>query len=143
MHQQNPDFFMGYRRNAIDSKERNRSLRAGYHIKDWPDTKVRAVHYDTKHHQDKRSYVESMIRDLAAYKINMLAWEWEDKFEYPSHPGNRCAGCIQHEGNAGIDALCTTISYSDRTARTRPGTRELHFKMAAVRSFARNSGFQF
>lgn len=58
----------------------------GVAISDWPDTKVRAVHYDTKHHQDKRSYVESLIRDLAAYKINMLVWEWEDKFEYPSHP---------------------------------------------------------
>lgn len=59
---------------------------SGMTITDWPDTPVRAVHYDTKHHQDKRSYVESLIRDLAAYKINMLVWEWEDKFEYPSHP---------------------------------------------------------
>jgi hexosaminidase len=58
----------------------------GAKISDWPDTAVRAVHYDTKHHQDKRTYVESMIRELAAYKINMLVWEWEDKFEYPSHP---------------------------------------------------------
>ncbi|MEO7533318.1 MAG: glycoside hydrolase family 20 zincin-like fold domain-containing protein [Ferruginibacter sp.] len=55
-------------------------------IKDWPDTEIRAVHYDTKHHQDTREYVEKFIRDLAAYKINMLVWEWEDKFEYPSHP---------------------------------------------------------
>lgn len=58
----------------------------GIVITDQPDTKVRAVHYDTKHHQDKRSYVESLIRELAAYKVNMLVWEWEDKFEYPSHP---------------------------------------------------------
>ncbi len=59
---------------------------AGMKVTDWPDIKMRAVHYDTKHHQDKRSYVESFIRDLARYKINMLIWEWEDKFEYPSHP---------------------------------------------------------
>lgn len=58
----------------------------GITIKDWPDTKQRAAHYDTKHHQDTRAYVESFIRDLARYKINMLIWEWEDKFEYPSHP---------------------------------------------------------
>ncbi len=58
----------------------------GITITDWPDTKERAVHYDTKHHQDKRGYVESFIRELAYYKINMLIWEWEDKFEYPSHP---------------------------------------------------------
>ncbi len=58
----------------------------GMEITDWPDIPERACHYDTKHHQDKRSYVESFIRDLARYKINMLVWEWEDKFEYPSHP---------------------------------------------------------
>jgi hypothetical protein len=64
---------------------------AGYYIRgikinDWPDTRQRAVHYDTKHHQDTREFVESFIRDLARCKINMLVWEWEDKFEYPSHP---------------------------------------------------------
>ena len=58
----------------------------GMEITDWPDIPERACHYDTKHHQDKRSYVESFIRDLSRYKINMLVWEWEDKFEYPSHP---------------------------------------------------------
>lgn len=58
----------------------------GMKIKDWPDTKQRAAHYDTKHHQDTRAFVESFIRDLAKYKVNMLIWEWEDKFEYPSHP---------------------------------------------------------
>ncbi|MBL7698270.1 MAG: beta-N-acetylhexosaminidase [Chitinophagaceae bacterium] len=58
----------------------------GVEISDWPDTKIRAAHYDTKHHQDKREYVEKFIRDLAAYKINMIVWEWEDKLLYPSHP---------------------------------------------------------
>lgn len=58
----------------------------GMNIRDWPDTKIRAVHYDTKHHQDKGDYVEELIRTLASYKINMLIWEWEDKFAYPSHP---------------------------------------------------------
>ncbi len=55
-------------------------------INDWPDIAQRAVHYDTKHHQDKASYVKSFIKDLARYKINILVWEWEDKFDYPSHP---------------------------------------------------------
>ena len=55
-------------------------------ITDCPDIALRAAHYDTKHHQDKYEYVQSFIRDLADYKINMLLWEWEDKFEYPSHP---------------------------------------------------------
>ncbi|MCK4880582.1 MAG: hypothetical protein KAS82_07980, partial [Bacteroidales bacterium] len=47
----------------------------GMRITDWPDITERACHYDTKHHQDRREYVESFIRDLARYKINMLVWE--------------------------------------------------------------------
>ncbi len=70
---------------------------AGMKITDWPDIETRAVHYDTKHHQDKRSYVESFIRDLARYKINMLIWEWEDKFEYPSHPEIGAPGAFTME----------------------------------------------
>ena len=58
----------------------------GLEITDWPSIKDRAVHYDTKHHQDKKEYVESFIRDLAHYKINMLVWEWEDKLAYTTHP---------------------------------------------------------
>lgn len=64
----------------------NRLYIKGMQLKDWPDTRWRAAHYDTKHHQDTRAFVENFIRDLAKYKINMLIWEWEDKFEYPSHP---------------------------------------------------------
>ncbi len=69
----------------------------GMQITDWPDIGERAAHYDTKHHQDKRSYVESFIRDLASYKINMLVWEWEDKFEYPSHPEIGAPGAFTME----------------------------------------------
>ena len=58
----------------------------GMEITDWPDIEYRAVHYDTKHHQDKDEYVRGFIRDLADYKINILIWEWEDKFAYKSHP---------------------------------------------------------
>ena len=58
----------------------------GLEITDWPDVPQRAIHYDTKHHQDKAEYVRTFIRDLADYKINTLIWEWEDKFAYPSHP---------------------------------------------------------
>ncbi len=59
---------------------------AGMEITDWPSIMERAVHYDTKHHQDKMEYVEDFIRDLAHYKINMLVWEWEDKLAYTTHP---------------------------------------------------------
>ena len=69
----------------------------GMEITDWPDIPERAAHYDTKHHQDRREYVESFIRDLATYKINMLVWEWEDKFEYPSHPEIGAPGAFTME----------------------------------------------
>jgi hexosaminidase len=58
----------------------------GMEITDWPNIEQRAIHYDTKHHQDKKSYVKGFIKDLSRYKVNMLVWEWEDKFAYPSHP---------------------------------------------------------
>ena len=69
----------------------------GISITDWPDIPQRACHYDTKHHQDKREYVEGFIRDLARYKINMLVWEWEDKFLYPSHPEIGAPGAFTME----------------------------------------------
>jgi len=69
----------------------------GMKIADWPDIPQRACHYDTKHHQDKRSYVEGFIRELARYKINMLVWEWEDKFLYPSHPEIGAPGAFTME----------------------------------------------
>ncbi len=69
----------------------------GVIITDWPDIAKRAIHYDTKHHQDKASYVRSFIKDLARYKANMLVWEWEDKFAYPSHPEIGAPGAFTME----------------------------------------------
>tara|TARA_R110002049_G_scaffold28018_5_gene96675 strand:- start:30311 stop:32467 length:2157 start_codon:yes stop_codon:yes gene_type:complete len=69
----------------------------GMKILDWPDVEIRAAHYDTKHHQDKASYVKSFIRDLAKYKINMLVWEWEDKLAYESHPEIGAPGAFSIE----------------------------------------------
>ncbi len=67
-------------------KEKSGFVIPGMSITDWPDIEKRAVHYDTKHHQDKKSYVKSFIKDLSRYKINQLVWEWEDKLAYESHP---------------------------------------------------------
>jgi len=69
----------------------------GVKISDWPDIPYRAAHYDTKHHQDKAEYVKGFIRDLADYKINMLIWEWEDKFAYRSHPEIGAPGAFTME----------------------------------------------
>lgn len=69
----------------------------GLSITDWPDIKKRAAHYDTKHHQDKKEYVKSFIKDLARYKINQLVWEWEDKLAYQSHPEIGAPGAFSIE----------------------------------------------
>ena len=84
-------------------------------IADWPAIKERAVHYDTKHHQDKKEYVESFIRDLAHYKINMLVWEWEDKLAYTSHPEIGAPGAFTIEEMQQLpDTLTNTIFNSCR-----------------------------
>ena len=69
----------------------------GMVITDWPDISWRAVHYDTKHFQEKKEYVKEFIRTLASYKINMLIWEWEDKFAYTSHPEVGAPGAFTME----------------------------------------------
>ncbi|WP_236973933.1 beta-N-acetylhexosaminidase [Membranihabitans maritimus] len=69
----------------------------GMTISDWPDIEERAVHYDTKHHQDKKSYVKKFIRDMARYKINIIVWEWEDKLAYETHPDIGAPGAFTKE----------------------------------------------
>jgi hexosaminidase len=69
----------------------------GITIDDWPDVEQRAVHYDSKHFQERFEYVKGFIRTLARYKINMLIWEWEDKFAYPSHPEIGAPGAFTME----------------------------------------------
>jgi len=69
----------------------------GMAITDWPEISWRAVHYDTKHFQEKKEYVKEFIRTLASYKVNMLIWEWEDKFEYKSHPEIGAPGAFTME----------------------------------------------
>ncbi len=66
-------------------------------IRDWPDIGFRAIHYDTKHHQGKPEYVRWLIGALAHYKVNMLVWEWEDKFAYESHPEVGAPGAFTKE----------------------------------------------
>ena len=69
----------------------------GMEITDWPEISWRAVHYDTKHFQEKKEYVKDFIRTLARYKVNMLIWEWEDKFAYQSHPEIGAPGAFTME----------------------------------------------
>ena len=55
-------------------------------ITDWPDLELRFIHWDTKHHRDKMETLKRYIDWSAYFKINAIAFEMEDKYEYPSHP---------------------------------------------------------
>ncbi len=58
----------------------------GQLIEDWPDIKLRWVHFDEKHHLDRYNYLKKAIARLARYKVNGVVFELEDKFAYHSHP---------------------------------------------------------
>lgn len=55
-------------------------------ITDWPERELRFVHWDTKHHQDRLETLRRYVDELARFKVNMVCFELEDKFVYPSHP---------------------------------------------------------
>ena len=55
-------------------------------IRDWPSCQLRVIHWDTKHHQDRVETLKRYLDWTARFKANAIAFELEDKFEYPSHP---------------------------------------------------------
>ncbi len=55
-------------------------------IEDWPRLQLRFLHWDTKHHQDRIETLKRYLDWTARFKANMISFELEDKFEYPSHP---------------------------------------------------------
>ncbi|MEK7406825.1 MAG: beta-N-acetylhexosaminidase, partial [Acidobacteriota bacterium] len=55
-------------------------------IEDWPRLELRFLHWDTKHHQDRMETLKRYLDWSARLKVNMIAFELEDKFEYPSNP---------------------------------------------------------
>ena len=55
-------------------------------IRDWPSLQLRFIHWDTKHHQKRMETLKRLIDWHAFFKVNMIAMEMEDKYEYPRHP---------------------------------------------------------
>ena len=55
-------------------------------ITDWPDLELRILHWDTKHHQDRIETLKRFLDQSAYFKANAIAFEIEDKYEFPSHP---------------------------------------------------------
>ena len=67
-------------------KRDGRPFLAACEIIDWPDLAFRAVHIDLKHHMERYEYLVSLVRRLAAFKINGIVLELEDKFLYERRP---------------------------------------------------------
>ena len=55
-------------------------------IRDWPALQLRFIHWDTKHNQKRIETLKRLIDWHAFFKVNMIALEIEDKYEYPRHP---------------------------------------------------------
>jgi hexosaminidase len=68
-----------------EAKWDNGSLQ-GLLIQDWPQIKLRAVHYNFFFHLDRYEYLKECIKKLARYKVNGVVLEFEDRFKYQLHP---------------------------------------------------------
>ncbi|HTE23622.1 glycoside hydrolase family 20 zincin-like fold domain-containing protein, partial [Flavitalea sp.] len=55
-------------------------------LTDWPDLELRIMHWDTKHHQDKLETLKRYLDWAAFFKVNAVAFEIYDKYEFPRHP---------------------------------------------------------
>ena len=70
----------------LEDAKWNDSVISGMLIEDWPDMGLRWVHYNYFFHLDRYEYIKETIKKLAKYKINGIVFEFEDKFQYQSHP---------------------------------------------------------
>jgi hypothetical protein len=57
----------------------------GLLIRDWPTQRVRGLHLDMKYLLARPAVIEDWLRQLAAWKINTILFEYEDKFPYERH----------------------------------------------------------
>ncbi len=70
----------------IKANERGQLIAPVSEIDDWPRLKLRFLHWDTKHHQDRMPTLKRYIDWAVRFKANMIGFELEDKFSYPSNP---------------------------------------------------------
>lgn len=70
----------------IRANERGQLIAPVCAIDDWPRLALRFLHWDTKHHQDRIPTLKRYIDWAVRFKANMIGFELEDKFAYPSNP---------------------------------------------------------
>ena len=94
-------------------------------IRDWPRYELRICHWDTKHHQDRIETLKRYLDYCAKFKINTIAFELEDKFEYPTHPIIGAPGAFTTEQlqdlvNYGLE-LAKQLSHDERIVEHKRG----------------------
>ena len=57
----------------------------GLEVRDWPTLRHRAVMVDIGRQVERADYLETFVRDMAAYKKNMFVLYFEDKFQWRGH----------------------------------------------------------
>lgn len=83
-------------------------------IEDWPKLQLRFLHWDTKHHQDRMETLKRYLDWSVRFKANMIGFELEDKFAYPSLPGVAAPGAftsaeLQEIVNYGLDRFIQVV----------------------------------
>lgn len=83
-------------------------------IEDWPKLQLRFLHWDTKNHQDRIATLKRYLDWSARMKINMIGFELEDKFEYPSNPSIGAPGAftsaeLQEIVNYGLERFIQVV----------------------------------
>ncbi|MDX2032178.1 MAG: beta-N-acetylhexosaminidase [Blastocatellia bacterium] len=83
-------------------------------IEDWPKLQLRFLHWDTKHHQDRIDTLKRYLDWAARFKVNMIGFELEDKFAYPTNPiigapGAFTAAELQEIVNYGLERFIQVV----------------------------------
>ncbi|MBI2685854.1 MAG: beta-N-acetylhexosaminidase [Acidobacteria bacterium] len=83
-------------------------------IEDWPRLQLRFLHWDTKHHQDRMATLKRYLDWAVRFKVNMIGFELEDKFAYPSVPGAGAPGAftpaeLQEIVNYGLERFIQVV----------------------------------
>lgn len=83
-------------------------------IEDWPKLQLRFLHWDTKHHQDRIETLKRYLDWSARLKVNMIGFELEDKFAYPTNPiigapGAFTAAELQEIVNYGLERFIQVV----------------------------------
>jgi hexosaminidase len=66
-------------------------------IEDWPKLELRFLHWDVNQHQDRMETLKRYLDWSARLKVNMIAFQFEDKFHFASRPEIGAPGAYTRE----------------------------------------------